>query len=101
MSERSGARRVGNGATVGMGGENVMGAISKDRRAWLVGWVLRGAGAAVGLLIVALLTATVASAQTADVAVTLTATPNSVTAGTFISVAITVTNNGPSAASDV
>jgi hypothetical protein len=63
--------------------------------------VLRGGVTALGLLFVALLTATVASAQTADLAVTQTSAPNPVAATSLVSVAITVTNNGPSTANNV
>src|SRR4051794_28470221 len=101
MSRRGRTRphRLRRGHGVGEG--NVMGTTSNDWRAGLVGWSLRGAGAALGLWFVALLTATVASAQTADLAVTQSSTPNPAMAGGVVNVTITVTNNGPSAASDV
>jgi uncharacterized repeat protein (TIGR01451 family) len=69
----------------------------------LAGWGLRSAAVAIGLLVVVLFTATAASAQTADLAVTQTAAPNPVAAGlgTPVNVAVTVTNNGPSAANNV
>jgi uncharacterized repeat protein (TIGR01451 family) len=57
----------------------------------LAGRALRGAAVALGLLVVALLTATGANAQTADLAVTQVS-PFS---------PVTVTNNGPSAAANV
>jgi uncharacterized repeat protein (TIGR01451 family)/MYXO-CTERM domain-containing protein len=75
--------------------------IASPGRVALVGLMLRSAGTALGLLFVALLTAAAASAQTADLAITPTAEPNPVSAGGTVNVAITVTNNGPSAANNV
>src|SRR5262249_46459057 len=62
---------------------------------------LRATGTALGLLFVALLTATVASAQSADLVVTKTDTPDPVTAGNFITYTVIVVNNGPIAAQNV
>ena len=64
--------------------------------------VLRGGIAAIGLLLVALLTATGASAQSADLAITaFTDSPDPVAAGGTLTYTVTVINNGPNAASNV
>src|SRR6185436_1138165 len=67
----------------------------------LTRWALRSASAAIGALLLAVLTAAAAGAQTADLAVTQNSTPNPAAAGDLVNVTITVTNNGPSAASNV
>ena len=63
-------------------------------RVALAGRVLRGVAMALGLLCGALLTATVASAQTADLAVTQAPVFSPVVAGSAVSLSITVRNNG-------
>src|SRR5215210_2108341 len=95
MSERGSAGRVGNRATTGFGRGSVMGATSNDGRAWLVSMSLRVAGMTLGLLFLILLTATAASAQSAELVVTKTDTPDPVNAGNEITYTITVTNAGP------
>src|SRR5262249_57197256 len=61
-----------------------MGATSNDWRAWLVGWSLRGAGVALALLFVALLTASAASAQSADLVVAKMVSSDPVHAANFL-----------------
>src|SRR5215218_2953416 len=82
-----------------MGG-SPMNATSASWRACVVGLTLRSAGTALGLLFVALLTATVASAQ-ADLAVTKTDILDPVVAGANLTYTITVTNAGPNNAQSV
>src|SRR4051794_28701169 len=69
------------------------------------GWgrvALRGVLTAIGVLCVALLTATAASAQTADLSInTNVDSPDPVAAGSTITYTVTVTNNGPNAATNV
>src|SRR5439155_17156559 len=62
---------------------------------------LRGGLIAVGLLFVALLTATGASAQSADLSVSVVDSPDPVAAGGTVTYTITVRNNGPNAATNV
>src|SRR5207249_10500917 len=87
-------------AVVGAGKENSMRIMGSRWQADPRALTLRVTGTALELLLVALLTATVASAQTADLAVTQSSTPNPAMAGDVVNVTITVTNNGPSAATD-
>src|SRR4051794_19226205 len=72
-----------------------------DGRASLGRLVLRGAAAALGVLCLAALTAAAASAQTADLAITQTTAPNPAASGDTVTATITVSNNGPGAASNV
>src|SRR5437764_216821 len=65
------------------------------------GLALRATGMALGLLFGALLTASAASAQTADLAVSQATATNTFNAGDTVNVTVTVTNHGPSAASNV
>jgi uncharacterized repeat protein (TIGR01451 family) len=67
----------------------------------LRGLTLRATGMALGLVFGALLTASAASAQTADLAVRLATATNTFNAGDTVNLTITVTNHGPSAATNV
>src|SRR5215213_7899333 len=78
--------------------------LSCNPRTLLMDLALRGSLTALGLLCVALLTATAASAQqsqSGDLSVVGSVGPNPVAAGATVAVSITVTNNGPDAASTV
>jgi uncharacterized repeat protein (TIGR01451 family) len=63
--------------------------------------VLRVAAMALGLFFLILLTASAASAQSADLVVTKTGMPDPVTAGSNLTYTVIVTNNGPDAAQNV
>ena len=73
------------------------------RRVWRAALplLLRGAGGVLGVLCLAVLTAAAASAQTADLAVTVSDAPDPAAAGGIITYTVTVTNSGPSAATNV
>jgi uncharacterized repeat protein (TIGR01451 family) len=62
---------------------------------------LRAMGIALGLLFGALLTATAASAQTADLTIRIDTATGTFNAGDTVNLTITVTNHGPSAVTDV
>jgi uncharacterized repeat protein (TIGR01451 family) len=62
---------------------------------------LRSAATALGLLVVVVVTATAASAQSADLSITQLSSPDPVAAGGKVTATITVTNNGPDAATNV
>jgi uncharacterized repeat protein (TIGR01451 family) len=78
-----------------------MRAASCNLRTSLIKLALRGSLTAIGVLVVALLTTATASAQTADLSITQLSTPNPVAAGGKVTATITVTNNGPDAATNV
>lgn len=62
---------------------------------------MRGAVAVLGMVLLMLGSAMAASAQPADLSVTVSDTPDPVAAAGTITYTITVTNNGPSAATNV
>jgi uncharacterized repeat protein (TIGR01451 family) len=78
-----------------------MSAAPGQRRTALMDLALRGMVATIGVLCLAVLTASVASAQSADLLVTKSGVPDPVTAGNQITYTVTVTNDGPNAAQNV
>src|SRR5262245_16941290 len=72
----------------------------RNRRAPLRTLALRGGVTAIGVLLVTLVTATAASAQSADLAITVADSPDPVAITGILTYTLTVTNNGPDAATN-
>jgi uncharacterized repeat protein (TIGR01451 family) len=81
--------------------EGAKSSASRRRRACCLALARRGGLVAFGLLCVALLTATAASAQSADLSISVVDSPDPVAPGGVLSYTITVTNHGPNAATNV
>ena len=81
--------------------EDAESSVPRPRRSRCATLALHGGLTALGLLFVALLTTAGASAQSADLSISVADSPDPVAAGSTLTYTVTVTNNGPNAATNV